>query len=375
MIEADFITGAAKPLYEFALRSLQGPIGQQVVQQSIGVYRRGQEPDNAFVQALRQAGIPLHVVQEEGRFDRSVPGALRGLVEQHRPDIFETNNIKSHLFGRLSGIGKRQPWVAFHHGFTTEDTKMKLYNMTSRWSLRSAHRVVTVCGPFREHLVRQGIARDRIHVQHNPVAPFIAPSDSEVAAVRARIPMPAGVPLLVSIGRLSLEKGHVDLLESLAILQRDGTNVHLAFAGDGPERANLEAQIHRLNLKPQVTFLGIEKNVRPLYKLAELMVLPSHSEGSPNVLLEAMAAQCAIVATRVGGIPEIVENEESALLVPSQDPAAMAQAIQRVLNDRALHQHLTSQALHLASTRYTVESFAEARVQFYQDVLRQFRPA
>src|SRR5690606_19654475 len=125
---------------------------------------------------------------------------------EHTPDLFETNNIKSHFFGRLSGIWKGRPWVAFHHGFTTEDAKMRIYNLTSRWSLQRASRVVTVCGPFRDALVRQGVDGGKIHVQHNPVAPFVAPSAEACAELRGRISAPAEAPLLVAIGRLSGEK-------------------------------------------------------------------------------------------------------------------------------------------------------------------------
>jgi glycosyltransferase involved in cell wall biosynthesis len=371
LIEADFITGAAKPLYEFARRARQGAIGDQLVEQTIVVFRRGQEPENAFVQAVRSAGVALEVLPEEGRFDKRVPALLRQLVEDRNPDIVETNNIKSHLFARLSGIWETRPWVAFHHGFTAEDIKMRLYNLTSRWSLKRAQRVVTVCGPFRERLVKQGIARDRIYVQHNPVAPFAPPSEDSITAMRALLPMQPGTPLLICIGRLSLEKGHADLVAALAELRRSGTIAHLAIAGEGPEQSNLEADLHRLELKEQVTFLGLVKDVRPLYRLADLMVLPSHSEGSPNVLLEAMAAECAIVATRVGGIPEIVEHETSALLVPPQNPGALSTAIQRVLNDKALRQRLTSVGLQLASTRHTVGTYAEERVRFYQQLLEK----
>lgn len=371
LIEGDFITGAARPLYEFARRTQEGPIAGQPVEQTIVVYRRGNATDSALVQELRAAGIRMAVVEEQGRFDPSVPERFRRLVAEHNPDIFETNNIKSHFFGRLSGIWKQRPWVAFHHGFTTEDSKMRVYNLTSRWSLQRASSVVTVCGPFRDDLVRQGVDRDKIHVQHNPVAPFVPPSEEAASALRNRIPAPEGAPLIIAIGRLSGEKGHADLIDALSELVRAesrAAQAHLAIAGEGPERASLEARIERMGLKKHVTFLGLVKDVRPLYAAAELMVLPSHSEGSPNVLLEAMAAGCPIVSTRVGGVPEIVD-EASAVLVPPRVPAVLAQGIRQVLEDATLGRRLAETGRRRVSDLHTIASYAEGRVRFSLQLL------
>ena len=363
VIEADFISGAAKPLFEFARwcrEQSAAPVEPRIV-----AYRRGAQAESQFIAEVRKAGFALDVIEERGRFDTSVPARLRKLVERHGADILETNNVKSHLFARLSGVWKQRPWVAFHHGFTAEDAKMRLYNLTTRWSLPAAARVVTVCEPFRELLAAQGIDRSRILVQHNPVEPFSPASENEVAAARAHIRAAGAARLLFAAGRLSKEKGHADLLAALARLNGDA---HLIIAGEGTERARLEADIRRLGIAKRVTLLGLQGELRPFYMLADVVVLPSHSEGSPNVLLEAMAASRAIVATRVGGIPEIVKHDESALLVEARDPEALAQALKRVLQDDALRQRLGAKAKDVAAT-HTLESYALARVRLYESCL------
>lgn len=130
----------------------------------------------------------------------------------------------------------------------------------------------------------------------------------------------------------------------------------LLVVGDGPELKALEATCHDLNLADRVSFLGQQEDVSCYYAIADVFVLPSHSEGSPNVLLEAMDAGVPIVATLVGGIPEIVTNDQDALLVESHDVAGMAAAMVRLLSDEELCTRLTA-AARTVLERHTPEIY------------------
>ena len=139
---------------------------------------------------------------------------------------------------------------------------------------------------------------------------------------------------MLSVGRLSKEKGQDGLLRAFATVEAEPKR--LLLLGDGPELEPLRALACELKIQNAVSFPGLQSNVRPYYELADVFVLSSHSEGSPNVLLEAMDAGVPVVATAVGGVPELVTNEVDALLVPDRDVAALAKAITRVLGDEAL---------------------------------------
>jgi glycosyltransferase involved in cell wall biosynthesis len=370
-MEADFVTGAAKNQLELALRSRHDTDELGGIDHSFVAYRRGQQVESAFIQTVREAGIPIDVIQERGRFDTSVPDKLRHIAEDRDADIVETHNAKSHFFLRWSGIWRSRAWLAFHHGYTAEDLKMRLYHATTRWSLRRARQVVTVCRPFAEQLARQGVPRDRIQIQHNAVKPFSPVEAETLAAIRSGLALPEGTRLLVCLGRLSKEKGHTDLLEALALLLRllpNGPKAHLAIVGEGMERSRIEAACRRLGLEVQVTLAGLQRDVRPYYALADVVVLPSHSEGSPNVLLEAMSAGCAVVATNVGGIPEIVADNESALLVPPRDPHAMAQALGRMLADAALRERLATRARQRAAAAHSPEGYRRSMLGLYEEL-------
>jgi glycosyltransferase involved in cell wall biosynthesis len=368
IMEADFVTGPAKNLIEFAQRARESGKGLPVVELTVAAYRRGEDPESAFIQAARRAGLTVDVIQERGRFDRSVIAQVKRIVSQRNPDIVQTHNVKSHFFLRCSGVWHERAWLAFHHGYTAEDFKMRCYNAANRWSLRAPRHLVTVCGPFVEQLVGQGMLRESITVLHNSVQPFPPVSAEQVREARDRISAPADTPIIVSIGRLSREKGHVDLLEALAAVRSDGTPFHAVFVGEGVERERIEATRSRLGLEKQVTLAGLQHDVRPYYAMAQIAVMASHSEGSPNALLEAMAAGLPIVASRVGGIPEIATDGESALLVERQRPEELAKAIQRLLRDPDLRSKLAARAKSAAAD-YTPDAYRRALTAIYERVL------
>lgn len=372
VMEADSITGPAKILLDFAQRARNPGPGLPGVDFSIVGYRRGNNPESVFLATARAAGLPVDVLHETRRFDPSIPSQLRRIVAARQPDIVQSHNTKSHLFMRLSGIPRNTPWVAFHHGFTWEDWRMKLYHRTTRWSLRGALQVVAVCRPFVDQVVERGVPLDRVVVRPNFVRPFEEPSTEAVEAVRRDLGFETNARCVLAVGRLSAEKAHIDLLEAFAeICPKTLEKLHLVIVGEGPERGNLERRTRELGLQGQVSFVGLKSDVRPYYRVADISVLPSHTEGSPNVLLEAMAAGCPQVATRVGGVPDTVVHEESALLVNAGDRAALAANMLRLLTDRELAQRLALKARQLAETQFSPGAYCEDMVRMYARIIGQ----
>jgi glycosyltransferase involved in cell wall biosynthesis len=376
IVEAWFVTGQAKNLLEFAQRSRIAEEGIPPVNLSLITYERGRGNGdrNQFVLAARQAGVPLDLVTERGRFDTSALTQICELIKDHQPDVVQTHNVKSHFLMRLSGLWRTYRWIAFHHGYTTTDFKMRCYNQLDRWSLRVPDRVVTVCGAFTKDLMRKGVDGNLIIVRHNSVRRFMGAEESAVEAIRRRLP--AGVPVALVVGRLSREKGHLDLLSALDILRRKlkQEQFHVVLVGDGPEQARIEAKCKETGLDRFVTMVGLQHNVGPYYGLADMVVIPSHSEGSPNVLLEAMAAGVPVVATRVGGIPEIATDGENALLVAPRDPDAMAVAIQRFLNCPGLRNKLAVKAREMTERQYSPDAYRRSLVEIYRNLLAEPRP-
>lgn len=369
VVEATTVNAVAKITLEFfrTARELTATnLGDPLIDGSIITFDRD-STENEFIQSVRAAGVPIDVIPERRRFDLGVVAALKSIIERRQPDIVITQSIKSHFLMWRSRLWKKIPWVAYHHGYTTTDSKMRLYNRFDRWSLPKADLVMTVCEAFAKELVSiNKLSREKILVQHNPIRPEPKADPANVKELRARLGIADHERVILSVGRLSKEKAHADLI--LAFQQLCGTNADykLVIVGDGPERANLEAAASPL--EKRLVFTGQINDVQPFYAMADVFVLPSHSEGSPNVLLEAMAAEVPVVATAVGGVPQIVEDGESALLVPAQDPSALAEAIQRLIIGRELAGRLTRNASTVVANNHAPEQYARSLIEIYYEV-------
>ncbi|HWX42775.1 MAG TPA: glycosyltransferase [Blastocatellia bacterium] len=327
---------------------------------------------NQFVAAALEAGVQVDLVDERFRFDPGVIARLRQIVEERTPDIIQTHNVKSHFLMRASGLGRRFPWVAFHHGYTDTDLKMRAYNKLDRWSLPHADRVVTVSRAFATQLERKGVRADRIRVLHNSVSfeKFDSAEAESGDSLRLRLGISPDEQVVLAVGRLSREKGHSVLMSAFNIWlkSRPADSTRLVIVGDGPERGRLLAASESVGIADRVIFAGQVSDVRPYYKMADVMALPSYTEGSPNVLLEAMAAGVPIVATAVGGVPEIVTNGESALLTPAGDAPSLAAGISALLHDRELARELTGNARSIVCRDHSPESRVNSLIGIYHEI-------
>jgi glycosyltransferase involved in cell wall biosynthesis len=366
IVEAYSITGPAKNLLEFAR------LGENAgIITTIATFTRG-SGSNLFIDTARANGIAVEVIPERGPGDPATLLALRQAVERTAPGIIQTHAVKSHFLLRQTGLFKTVPWVAFHHGYTWPNLKARFYNQFDRWSLRAASRVLTVSGPFRDQLAGLGVKRDRIEVIHNAIPLDWGAKGREpgqAAATRASLGIPAERKVILIVGRLSREKDHLTLLEAMNQM-RSSIQTHLVIVGEGPERPRIEERIRRLNLEGQVTLTGQQASAEPYYGIADVAVLSSLSEGSPNALLEAMVSNLPVVATAVGGIPEIVAHEESALLVRPGDSQAMSESMIRLLTDNALAEKLTGKSRLLIEERHTPEARARKLSDIYQSMAR-----
>ena len=360
ILEARSVHGAVKPVFEFAREAAGGAL--PAVQLSMLTFIRGGD-DNEFTRAVAERGLPLFRVRERSAFDLSVLSQLREIVGRERPDVIWTHSVKSHFLVRLAGLPRQARWVAYHHGYTVPALRTRVYNQLDRWSHRGADRVITVCRDFAALLERQGVARERLRVQPVPIRPAVdGVPESTVRDLRSRLQLPGEAAVILTVGRLSREKGHADLLRSFARLRamNPGRDLRLVIVGEGPELDGLRQLRTSLGLDAVVVFTGQQSVVRPYYAMSDVFVLPSHSEGSPNVLLEAMDARLPVVATAVGGVPEIATHERDALLVPARDSLAMANALNRVLVDEGLRERLKLAAVDVLA-RHTP-------AQFYQSI-------
>jgi glycosyltransferase involved in cell wall biosynthesis len=369
-VETSWVSGIVKNIIGYARRSANA---QSLVRANIelATFHRGSSlAGNELVPACEQAGVKIHVIRERSAFDPGVIPAMRELISTYNPQVVQTHAVKSHFLMRLTGMHRHHPWIAFHHGYTWTDLKARVYNKLDRWSLPAATKVVTVCRPFARSLEKIGVPAERIIVRHNSVNPFVPAAADRVLELRRTLGIAADAQVLVSVGRFSREKGQADLIEAMALLRKQKLDhkLCLVFVGDGPDNQRLRDKARTSQVEDCVVFAGQQPDVTPYYTMADMMVLPSHTEGSPNTLLEAMAVGLPIVATAVGGVPEIVSDGKEALLVEKQNPAALAGAIAQVIGNEALRAQIAAGARNAAPS-YSPAAYCDFMLSLYNSCL------
>jgi glycosyltransferase involved in cell wall biosynthesis/peptidoglycan/xylan/chitin deacetylase (PgdA/CDA1 family) len=400
LMEAGSLTGPARNLIDFAGRArnalastgsqfsvdtaiatFQRVGGESLSRRSSRCFDRGATggQSRSFIEIAQDAGLEVHLIAEGFRFDLRVVSELVELIKRIRPDLIQTHSVKSHFLVRSSGLARKHPWVAFHHGYTSTDVKMRVYNQLDRWSLRGARRIITVSNAFARQLQENGIGADKIRIVQNAVDPacFRGQDPVEVKMLRQRLGICDGSRMVLAVGRLSAEKGHVHLLQAFAMLVRDHQehDARLVMVGDGPEGPALFRMAASLGLGERVIMTGHIGDTRPYYLAADVMALPSLTEGSPNVLLEAMAAGVPVAASRVGGVPEIITDGVSGLLVEARDSGALFSALHTLLADPRLSESLAENAKAVVATHYTPVIRARSLIDIYSEVTTGENPA
>jgi glycosyltransferase involved in cell wall biosynthesis len=369
VLEANSVTGPAKNLLQFAGCARGGRFGPPV-EVALALFERGGKA-TPMLEAARAYSLPVYPIHEAHRFDRSVIPALLAAVEEYGADVIQTHSVKSHFLARLAGLGRRAPWVAFHHGYTWPDLRMRLYNRLDRWSLRAADRVITVSIPFREELVSAGVEAARIEIVHNAIDPAWgarASSPREREELRSRLNIAPEEKVALAVGRLSREKDHETLLRAVRrVGERSGGAVRprVLLVGDGPERGRLVELAAELGISSAVLFVGHVPDPAPYYAAADAVALTSRSEGSPNALLEAMAAGKPVIATAVGGVPEIVSHGDTALLAGAGNVDEIAADLLEVLTRPALALTLGARARRRVVTDYAPEVRTRRLAEIY----------
>jgi glycosyltransferase involved in cell wall biosynthesis len=243
--------------------------------------------------------------------------------------------------------------------------------MLKRRELSRADAVTAVCGAVADSLVRDyGVPRARLRVVPNGADPpdDVAERDA-TRRLRAALGASAFKPLWVCAARLEEQKGHEVLIEALAEVKRRGLEFLVALAGEGSRREALERRVAELALGEQVRFLGVLPEIGPLLAAADAVVMPSRWEGLPLTLLEALARARPVLASAVGGIPEVIEDRVSGRLVPPGDVPALADALEWLHRRADLAAALGREGAARVRERFTWERVVKSFEEVYDEVL------
>lgn len=302
-------------------------------------------------------------------------GALRGeiakLLRSSQADVLCCHGYKADVLGWRAARRTGIPVLAVSRGWTGETRRVRLYELLDRILLRWMDRIVCVSHAQAAKMARARIAAHKVHVIANAVRldRFSAPDPDYRSRLAALFPQPPEA-IVGAAGRLSPEKGFGVFVDAAREVVRANPGIGFVLFGEGRLRAALQTQIRQLGLEHRFVLAGFHSDLDRYLPHLDLMVLPSFTEGLPNVILEAFAAGIPVVATRVGGTPELVDEGASGYLVPAGNASALARRIIDVFAEgRAAHMGRVGRNRVERSFSFTAQ--AESYQQLFESLLGQ----
>jgi glycosyltransferase involved in cell wall biosynthesis len=286
-----------------------------------------------FVEKLKAAGIAAEVLQNDNPNIAGIVSELRGKLRDKQADLLVCHGYKADILGWVAARTLGIPVIAVSRGWTAHTRKVRFNESLDRLFLGWMDAVVCVSEGQAQKVRAAGVSSNRVEVIHNSIDPDRFRSGD--FAVKTKLQRFFDSPrdaIVIAVGRLSPEKGFDHLIEAAKDVLCSRPNTGFLIIGEGPERAALESKIKAANLGQEVILAGFRTDVDELMPHADILVQSSHTEGLPNVLLEAGAAGIPVVATNVGGTPEVVQDGVTGLLVPPANATALAGSLIELLN-------------------------------------------
>ena len=276
-------------------------------------------------------GMGMHTIPERGPIDLRAIRLLRDLCKRLHVEVWHAHDYKTDILGRL--IARQHPMklVTTMHGFTGETWRTRLYARLSHRALRRYDRVLAVSPQLMRYAAEQGVQPDKLRYVPNGIdlSEFKRRQPREQA--KYALGLAKDEHAVAVVARFSAEKGVDRAVRMFAALNQQRPNTRLHLIGDGPQRGDLESLVDRLGLTYQVRWWGWQKDARPILEAMDTLVLPSRTEGLPNVVLEAMAIGLPVVATQVGAVNEVLDGGACGVLL-SNDEDAWAEQLLPVID-------------------------------------------
>jgi glycosyltransferase involved in cell wall biosynthesis len=357
----NFFGGPEKQILEQASRSRN-------YRHSVVTFLDGNRP-NELLERCRKSSIPAHAVEAGNPFNPSTIIKLRRIVAASAPSVICSHGYRSTILLPLSTFGMGIPVIAFARGCTGENRKVRLYESLERFVLPRLQGIICVCEAQRRQLEEAGVRTAHWWVVHNGVSSPSHADLQDLNRLRKELGINADESVIVCSGRLSPEKGQKDLLRAIQLIPIGGRKNTFLFCGDGPCRRALEEEAKHLGISDRVRFLGHRRDILEIYQIMDLLILPSHTEGLPNAVLEALSYGKPVVATRVGGVPEVVKDGHNGLLVLANRPDMLADAIVNCLASPEKIKSMGEAGKDLVLSRFSFEEQARKLESAYECIL------
>lgn len=337
--------------------------------------------DGRLAAELRRLGIDVTVIDEARHNSLAIVASLTRFLIERRIDVVHTHRYKDTVLGtiaaKLAGVphvirtvhGLREPMAGWNR------IKFGAYERLDNFILRAAaDRVIAVSNRMAGTLIANGFKSSRVTTIHNGIDLAKSIASRSAGDMKRALGVTDASIVFGTAGRLSPVKGHDTFIKAARLILDKVPGARFVFAGDGPLETNLKALAARSGVDGACVFLGARSDINDVIAAFDVLVLPSLSEGLPMAVLEGMAAGKAVVASRVGGLPEVIQHGTSGLLVPPADAQALASACVDLATDREWASRMGTEAKRVVAAEFSHERGAAAVVDLYRSIaLRQPR--
>jgi glycosyltransferase involved in cell wall biosynthesis len=336
--------------------------------------------ENPIAGDLERLGLPVDLLLIPNlRHPFNLFRILRYL-QFHRPQILHTQLEFSDILGGVAARILRIPVVSTLHTLDTSEEpgrKTATWRLKLRWSVlrKLTDRVIAVSQKTRSHHIQvAGIDASKIITIYNGIdlVKFNKPAQERHGIIKQGFGIPPDRKVIITVAVLRELKGIQFMIQSLPAIRNRIPNVHYLIVGEGNYKTQLLQLVASLDIEDNVTFAGHRTDIPALLHCSDLFVLPTLIDALPTVLIEALAAGIPIVASDVGGIPEIVKDTVNGLLVPAGDPIGLAEACVRILENQSLSDKLVSFGAQVAQERFNIKVQADQLIKCYEELLASY---
>ena len=312
-------------------------------------------PQADFIKRAEEEGFTVFKIPARNAWDPVAFFKTLALLKREKFDIVNTHSGHDSL---LAGLAARVAGVPL-----VIRTRHLALPVTSLFSYKYiAHRVITVSRWVENYLVEKGLPRERVSTIYTAIDP---PPEIEHSTLRAELGLQDDDVLVATVAILRYEKGHKDLITAAQPLFERYPKLHLVFAGDGPIFEELKAFITSLNLQNHIHLLGLRRDIPNVLKACDFFALATHQEALGTSFIEAMAMGLPAIGTAVDGVPEVITDGKTGLLVPAHDPESLRAALIRLIESPEERKKMGESARADVLSRFGMEAMANALENFY----------
>ncbi len=335
------------------------------------MYMRGADDDQFMITKWAwERGLTIHEVLEYKKLDFSNLKEIHRLIKQYEINIYHARDYKTCFIGYLlSKVHPRMKLVFTAHGWVIDSAKQKIYTWLNLFSLKKYHKMIAVSQATKQLMLDSGLPPKKIEIVLNAIDVDAWNRKNITSTIREEFSIPETSKIVGVIGRLRYEKDIQTTLKVAQKVNRERPDTYWLIVGDGPDRQEAQNTVTQMGLSDKILFTGFRKDAMNIYAALDMFASTSLMEGTPNTVLEALAMEVPVVHTKVGGVPELIEDGHTGIFCKVGDVEGIAGEILSILNDDEKAKRLRENGRQTVCTKFSFENRLKKVEAIYEELL------